>query len=128
MCLELPLFNKEKVAKEDIVCYKYVDIRSNLIFTTFHRAIVEIGKTYESKLIKSKYYWLFGFMPYSYIGDGLHTFKTYYGCLASFINTALETTKIVKCVIPAGSKYYEGTFDGQKSYASDKLTYVELYK
>jgi len=37
-----------------------------------------------------------------------------------------EEIKYIKCVIPKGSTYYVGTFDYWKSYASDKLTYVEI--
>ena len=33
---------------------------------------------------------------------------------------------IVQCIIPKGSKYYEGTFGGYEGYASNKIKYVKL--
>jgi len=32
---------------------------------------------------------------------------------------------VVRCIIPRGSRYYVGKFAGCKSYASNRLKYVE---
>jgi hypothetical protein len=88
----------------------HVELISKSLTTPFRYSPVEIGKTYESEL--------------EVCGDtiekGLHSFKKvvrpYYKDNAIF----------VKCIIPKGSKYYEGLFNDRISYASNKLTYLEI--
>ena len=80
--------------------------------TPYRNFPVEIGKTYESNLIKKD----------EYVHEGLHSFKN------------LDDAKkyhngiCVKCIIPKGSEYYEGTFCDMDSYASNELTYVKIIK
>ena len=72
---------------------------------------VEIGETYTSELEKID----------DSIEKGLHSFET--------MEDAKYLSHIVaKCIIPKGSKYYKGTFLGDISYASDRLTYIEIIK
>ena len=80
--------------------------------TPFQRAIVEIGETYHSALIKTG----------DRVEEGLHSYQKL-GVVERFIDA---TTIGVKCIIPKGSKYYVGTYGKDVSYASDKLIYVEL--
>ena len=80
------------------------------IQTPYRNFIVEIGKTYNSVLVKNN----------GYVHEGLHSYKN-----------PIDTKKYnygiyVECIIPKGSKYYEGTFCNRYSYASDKLTYVKI--
>ena len=84
-------------------------------YQTYYRGFkVEIGETYTSDLEKID----------GTIEKGLHTFKT--------MEDAKSVSYIVaKCIIPKGSKYYEGLFDhdaSYASYASDRITYVEIVK
>lgn len=74
-------------------------------------SLVKMGETYESKLIKE-----IG----AFVNVGIHSFES--------LNSAKcdGKGKYVKCIIPKGSHYYEGDFNDFVSYASDKLTYVEL--
>lgn len=81
--------------------------------TPFRHCEILIGETYRSKIEK--------------VGDNieraLHSFK--------FLESAEDLTWIthktfVKCIIPKGSTYYKGTFQGSFSYASDSLIYVEI--
>ena len=109
-----------KTAKEDIVCYKilhknyYGDLYSP--FTLFGYKIDEVttakGRSdiirYEngSKEISRGY---------------LHTFKTrkaaeHYCCVSQ---------SVYKCIIPKGTTYWEGTFQGYSGFASKKLIVKE---
>ncbi len=80
--------------------------------TLYRRFPVEIEKTYESDL---------RIIDSSRIEEGLHSFKhrpaNYYKD---------SNTIFVKCIIPKGAIYYKGIFDGHISYASNKLTYLEI--
>jgi hypothetical protein len=81
------------------------------LLTPYKEARITIGETYSSVLKKDE--------------DAI------YQALHSFANLAdtreeIEEGIYVKCIIPKGAKYYEGEFDGCPSYASDKLTYVEI--
>lgn len=83
-------------------------------FLTYYReASVKIGNTYISDLIVDE--------------DGVSIHKG----LHSFVNMPDIKDFIkgtcVQCVIPKGSKYYIGRFDGEKlSYAADTLKYVKV--
>lgn len=129
MCLTIKSWftPKVKIAITDIVCYKFMFKTANPdIFTTpFYRSEIRMGKTYESKLIcyKSKT-WKTWFWEKSmfYVDYGLHTFAT-----RAFAKQRTASCDVVaKCIIPAGSKYYTGVFTKDKSYASDKLTYLGI--
>lgn len=80
------------------------------IATPYRNFLVEIGETYDSELIKSND---------DYIHEGLHSFKNSND--AKIYNSGIY----VECIIPKGSKYYEGKFNINDAYASDKLTYVK---
>ena len=70
---------------------------------------VKMGETYTSDLEKIS----------DYIEKGLHSFET--------MEDAKYLSHVVaKCIIPKGSKYYKGTFLGDISYASDRLTYLKI--
>ena len=80
------------------------------IQTPYRDFIVEIGKTYDSVLVKNN----------GYVHAGLHSYKD-----------PIDAKKYdygiyAECIIPKGSEYYEGTFWDMDSYASDKLTYVKI--
>jgi len=85
--------------------------------TPFREFEVEIGESYTSEIQRCE----------NTIEKGLHSFKD----LSDTINFSegFRTSGIpviVKCVIPKGSLYYEGTFKNCVSYASDYLKYVEI--
>jgi hypothetical protein len=129
MCLHLNgKQNSPKVATKDITCYKFLKRRLNIheyYYTTYYQlSPVEIGNTYESKIIVEK----------SVIGEhiiniALHSFKYLSNLRKTIRRYGYYTDKIVivKCIIPKGSTYYLGDFEGEGlSYASDKLTYVKI--
>lgn len=79
--------------------------------TAFMNFPVEIGETYHSLLKKSEI---------DLVDEGLHSY-------VRLMDAPLYGGEcIVRCLIPKGSRYYEGTFCGLRSYASDTLTYVEI--
>jgi hypothetical protein len=82
--------------------------------TPFRNVEIEIGKIYKSKLIKYN----------SLIEEGIHSFENLED--TKLIASLDEDLFVVKCIIPKGSKYYIGKFDGYVSYASDTLKYVEI--
>lgn len=128
MCL-IPEKNKEfkrsVTAKTDIVVYKvlevYYDNKLDVfkLFTPFKYQEIKIGETYESLLIKDN--------NSGYIERGLHSMGDIEGAkdLIRAIDDNNIRHKLCKCIIPAGSKYYCGTFREHVSYASTKLKYVE---
>lgn len=90
--------------------------------TPYQEVRVQIGKTYTSRLRVDHD---FNQPGYAEVNIGLHSFANVKDC----INRAeMSDTSIIKCIIPKGSKYYEGKFNTEQSYASNKITYVELYK
>lgn len=74
---------------------------------------IKIGNTYTSDLILEK---TFG----NTVEVGLHSFVR----ASSAFNDGDGV--VVKCVIPKGSKYFEGTFDRQPAFASNCIIYLEL--
>jgi len=124
MCLENLTTKEPLIAKKDIVVYKYI-IKVNQAYLTYYRhKIIKIGKTYRSKLIKIQLLFTKGL-----INEGLHSMK--YKKDACYMAKDKLVT-LVKCVIPKGSKYYEGSFnfrgESYKSLASNKLKYLEIIK
>lgn len=80
------------------------------IVTPYKFFPIEIGKTYDSKLIKKD----------EYVHQGLHSYKNLDEAKNSHAKLYAE------CIIPKGSTYYEGQFIDYAAYASDKLTYVKF--
>ena len=86
---------------------KVVDLK---IVTPYREFPIEIGKTYDSELIKKD----------EYVHEGLHSYKNLDHAKNYYVKFYAE------CIIPKGSKYYEGKFVDNDAYASDKLTYVKI--
>lgn len=126
MCFTLEKKGKRvplpKIAKQDIICYKTVRIaggkKANTIQSLVQDFTYELGKKVTAK---------FGiFNPKdnsaASIDEGLH----------SYINegdarpgrSVSRTTKVMVCVIPKGSKYYQN--DGTGQYCSNRLIPVTL--
>ena len=78
--------------------------------TPYQKSAVEIGETYDSELIESG----------KEVEIGLHSFKSKKAAKNDGDGV------IVKCIIPKGAEYYIGYFDGETSYASTQLKYVEV--
>jgi hypothetical protein len=105
-----------KTAEKDIICYKVLRDYNGDLFTIYQSMHVHIEKSYRFKLIKNYY---------REVHEGFHSY------------TSLRSSRrfhdegsyvIVKCIIPMRSHYYIGNFDGNRSYASNKIKYLEIVK
>lgn len=82
--------------------------------TPYRSAVVEIGKTYHSELIREN----------RSVHVALHSFAS-----VEAVENGRRAKVIVECIIPKGSKYYRGAFESPlDSYASDTLTYIKIIK
>lgn len=129
MCLEIKKTSKKYTAKKDLVCYKHLILANDKYYTPYQLSNVEIGREYSSGLMRTTY------KNRAYVGVGLHSFKKLSDC----VNDANQENQhqryndelyklgdiryvIVKCIIPAESKYYFGNFCfNTESYASNKI-------
>jgi hypothetical protein len=88
--------------------------KDSIILTPYQKVEIKIGETYKSELIK------YG----SLIDEGIHSVKNLED--ANYFVSFDEKRFVSKCIIPKGSEYYIGNFNGYDSYASDTLKYVEI--
>lgn len=123
MCLTAKWYSRPKTAKEDIICYKYLEesyFKESLVTPYMNWPIV-IGETYTATFGITKK----GFFGKVVINAGLHSFVN----LKDVKDEGSYGSILVKCIIPKGAKYYFGKFKYVlDTYASDKLTYVEIIK
>lgn len=113
MCLEIKHNAKKMTARKDIVVYKILlKWRDGTLRTPFRNCVINIGEQKESYLLKEE----------NEITIGLHSFKSY----NLISDKDGHWGRVAKCIIPKGSKYYVGKFDGRISYASDKIKYIKI--
>ena len=148
MCL-VTKQSQSKIASKDITCYKVLLKLENEISNTVFYVSPVRHFTYFSnrtdlnnKVFKAeKAYWLenspdddlkptyIGNEPVSYeLNSGFfHMYKDYDSVVKAIINAPLESYAIFECVIPKGSRYYEGftSIYILPSIASDKLKIVK---
>ena len=144
MCLTV---SKEKrnliLAEEDIICYKILfDWQPHLnkicycspyqykLYTKLN--IVYNNKTPIDKRRKKSEYQIFGGCYHSFanyddaINEAICLIKTI-SVRPSRRPLCCENVVIFKCIIPKGTKYYEGVFDGNEvSYASKSIYFSEI--
>lgn len=134
MCLYIGESPEQLIADADICCYKVLfNNKKAVIFQTLFRqkgfltpyqnTKVVIGRAYKSEF------------TFSMAGKGVEKALHSYGSIESakvdvdFFN-GFSTYKgkmcICRCIIPKGSRYYEGIYDGKASYASNKIKYLEI--
>jgi len=123
MCLTIKWWSIKRIALKDIECYKVVMIDKQLpkmYRTVYQGTIVEIGKTYTSDIIRGK---LGSYDSPNSVTVALHSYTDVER--AMFEKRFGWQRVVVRCIIPRGSRYYVGKFAGCKSYASNRLKYVE---
>ena len=144
MCLNLTEDSEIKVAEENIICYKVVRrLQPGVYGSEFHSYIYKMGalNTLNSILDINKF--PVNTYPTTYpntcasicdghdlfIEVGFHSFickedayeyKDYSHSYSSGI-----LYRVVKCIIPKGANYIEGTYIGYPNYASDKIICLE---
>ena len=113
-------------AKKDFVVYKHIINDGRGYFTSFRRAKIEIGKTYESELtVDFRVDWSLENSKYSVVETGLHSYVNFEDANEQAVHFK---EVLVKCIVPKGSIYYTGKFASRPSIASDTLTYVKELK
>ena len=123
MCLQTNSLYSEPV-KEDIVCYKVFELIDGKLTSPFYYDIPwELGEEFTDPRFKmtaiNRAFALFS-VKYAF-----HTFKNLVDA-QKFSRHWGGIHIIVKCIIPAGSEYYDGWFDSVKAYASSKLRLIEI--
>lgn len=119
MCFTVhPKYPDVKVAKRDIVCYKYGH-SDGIVFISFCRDFAyEFGKVYSQR----KRRWPCGFVSSSrspsYIEEGFHSFSNKKAIAGLFVGTK------VKCIIPKGAKYFYNP--DAKEYVSNQIIIKEI--
>lgn len=117
----------EKIAEDDIVCWKVLYVGGNgQLLTYFMQTPVRLGKKLKARgRIRSQFYG----NNYQIDGGLIHTFKEKKDAYVYAMENS--TIAIVKCIIPKGTRYYEGKFQdlgisyGSKEIiVSDKISYT----
>jgi len=132
--------NKEKmvrqIAKEDIVCYKIVIEDGNNLYTLYQRMEVELGKHYKDKYKITQFYncW---HNVWKIEEGGFHSYRNkkwaevIFRCSTTdwFSQLLHKNLKLVECIIPKGTAYYEGYFDNdinEETYVSKEIVYKQI--
>lgn len=123
MCLQTNcLFSQS--TKEDIVCYKVFDVVEGKLRSPFYYDIPwELGKEFTDPRFMMTA--LNRGTALFTVKNAFHTFQSLEDAQKYSKNWDIHT--IVKCIIPAGSEYYDGWFDDiTHAYASRDLKLVEI--
>ena len=119
MCL-ISNSDRPYVADRDLTCYKVYILINNRHKSPYQRAdMPKIGELTTTSLQK----------PGSFIIEkGFHSFVSFIDAVneVRLITTIYSyETYIFKCVIPKGTKYYEGSFNCIPSYCSESIIIEE---
>lgn len=107
---------KEKIAEQDIVCYKR--LKPIFLFwgvSPFRGFSYRLRKTYKSKIIRSRY-------SSDRIEEGLHSYSDFD---QAYYRTHYDES-IYKAIIPKGSTYYYNPEDHE--YVSNRLKVIKKIK
>lgn len=142
MCL-ITTKNIPEIAQEDIVCYKYYivekkDGKEKLTSPYYGVSAPNLNKTVSTKLDRISSPTGFDIIndsAYYAVQKGFHSFKYLKHVIQDIetwkdIRTRIEypNYKVFKCIIPKGTKYYEGIFGEVFSYCSKSIKLIELVK
>lgn len=129
MCITIKPFLKffrpiAKKAKQDIVCYKIVDVYktdTELKLYSQHMGFeYELEKLYTTPIIEIR-----RAMGGSFLGNvGYHSFCHLED--AEYYNYNPLIMHIVECVIPKGSKYYTGKYGDDYNYISNAIIITRI--
>lgn len=126
MCLVVSKNSIIQCAETEVECWKVLVMKDEgKLYSPFMDCRYTVG---EEKTIEGNE----SLMPYYYNGrvivtHGLHTYANYGDAV---LNATFYTkTVLVRCVIPVGAKYVEGTIDNiwaERGYVSDRLKIIEI--
>ena len=139
---------KPKIAEEDIICYKVLEIRNpewgiesghnckskkTVLMSYFHSGFKwNIDKRYRSKLVIIQRQVVTCFDSCNYlVSNAFHSYQTLETaklfCRNISYQSDMEPCAIVRCIIPKGAKYCEGMHsDGSDGYASNQIIMKEI--
>ena len=127
MCLILSKYKKNstlfEVAKEDIICYKLLKASSNSLYTAYRGFPVE-GRYLKAKDLPNIKRSGKGY----YLEEGvIHSFASLGAAHLAILFSSLDFTNTVvyECVIPKGTLYCEGLFNGCKCYGSKQIKLIK---
>lgn len=120
MCLQK--VSRVYIAKEDIIVYKHVIKCTDGFVSSYQKTEVQLDKLYTSDIRLNV--------------DDRTNARFIEKALHSFVNLAIARVEaqhwrevLVECVIPKGSRYHKGEFDGitfVQSIASNQLIHVKV--
>lgn len=137
-----------KIAGEDIICYKVLEIcnpewnlessrkrksEKPVLMSYFHSDFKwNMDKRYRSKLVIIQRHVVTCFDSYNYlVSNAFHSYQTLETaklfCRNISYQSDMEPCAIVRCIIPKGAKYCEGMHsDGSDGYASNQIIMKEI--
>ena len=130
MCL-ITTKNIPEIAQEDIVCYKFyilimegdINYDKNGLLSPYQGSLAPTINKVTNTLLDRAY--LSKYTAVYMVGRGFHSFK-YLDDLIEELDFWLSfDIKIFKCIIPKGTKYYEGKFGDFPSYCSESIILKE---
>ena len=136
---------KSKIASEDITCYKVLLLTSDNFYISPHRHFTFFeNQVNPNKVFKAKKSWWTinihgddlelindsGIYVFTLNSGFFHMYKDYDSAVKAIKNSVTgerESSVIFECVIPKGSRYYEGFTSTYllPSIASDKLKFIK---
>lgn len=122
MCLLIWKFSRKKIAKEDIKCFKVLKRRNGRLLSPYMDDVYKIGELKIAEIGEPETVGIL-FLA-SIVEEGLHTFTKFDDVFDWEISEGESwswDTAIYHAVIPKGSEYYIGTFQGYKGYVSNQL-------
>ena len=126
MCL-ITTKNIPEIAQEDIVCYKFYKLRENKLFSPYRDMLApninEVANTVLDRghLCRAKD----DNLAYM-VNRGFHSFKYLEGLINELAFWQLSYIRIFKCIIPKGTRYYEGRYTVDSSYCSESIILKEI--
>ena len=136
MCLATKT-DTPSIAQKDIVCYKFYILHK--VYPLYEGAVLlspyqdspapTINKVTNTLLGGAEYAEVFlnGITISMYLVNlGFHSFKYFNDLVKEIHFHSASTIKIFKCIIPKGSKYYEGVYCEYPSYCSESIILKEI--
>lgn len=129
MCL-ITTKNIPEIAQEDIVCYKLYKLRDNKLLSPYREVVApNINEVTNTVLDRACVFSYKGNHVNYSVSRGFHSYKNISNSkeeLRFWIHfLAYSNVRIFKCIIPKGTKYYEGKFGDFPSYCSESIILKE---
>lgn len=98
--------DNQKTAEEDIICWKIVCCNAQNQYKSYFQLFPYTrGEKYSTKFTYTilKDYWVHGGYELN-VHKGFHSYRK--NSVATRVRDGEEGTKVIKCIIPKGAKYY----------------------